>query len=123
MKLMLLSAFVAVAVADQLREHVPIVSESRQEFANGVSGSSFESANGIKFQQQILAGDVGQSNAEGSYSYPDEFGNLVEVRYVANENGFQVEGTHLPVAPQAPAHVARLLQIAEEQRAAGIFFE
>ncbi|XP_076055361.1 cuticle protein AMP4-like [Oratosquilla oratoria] len=123
MKFVLFAALLAVAIADELHEHVPIVSETRQEFANGVSGSSFEAANGIKFQQKVVAGDVGQSNAEGSYSYPDEFGNLVEVRYIANENGFQVEGTHLPVQPPAPAFVARLLQIAEEQRAAGIVFE
>ncbi|XP_076055357.1 cuticle protein AMP4-like [Oratosquilla oratoria] len=122
MKFIILTAVVAVVVVAQ-EEPIPIVSETRQEFNNGVSGSSFEAGNGIKFQQKVVTGDLGQSNAEGVYSYPDEFGNVIEVHYIANENGFQAQGNHLPVAPPAPAHVAELLRIAEEQRAAGIVFE
>ncbi|XP_076055345.1 cuticle protein AMP4-like [Oratosquilla oratoria] len=122
MKLIILTAVVAIVVVAQ-EEPIPILSETRQEFNNGVSGSSFEAGNGIKFQQKVVTGDLGQSNAEGVYSYPDEFGNVIEVQYIANENGFQAQGTHLPVAPPAPAYVAELLRIAEEQRAAGIVFE
>ncbi|XP_076055353.1 cuticle protein AMP4-like [Oratosquilla oratoria] len=122
MKLIILTAVVAVVVVAQ-EEPIPILSETRQEFNNGVSGSSFEAGNGIKFQQKVVTGDLGQSNAEGVYSYPDEFGNVIEVHYIANENGFQPQGNHLPVAPPAPAYVAELLRIAEEQRAAGIVFE
>lgn len=36
----------------------------------------------------------------GSYSYSDPEGNIITLRYVADENGFQPEGEHLPVAPQ-----------------------
>ncbi|EDW32430.1 GL11636 [Drosophila persimilis] len=36
----------------------------------------------------------------GSYSYSDPEGNIITLRYVADENGFQPEGDHLPVAPQ-----------------------
>ncbi|XP_076055253.1 cuticle protein AMP1A-like [Oratosquilla oratoria] len=119
----LLATFVVVTVADKLVEHVPIVSETRQKFADGVSGSSFEAGNGIKFQQKVVAGDIGQNNAEGAYNYSDEFGNVVQVQYIADENGFQAQGTHLSVAPQAPPRRAQLLKLAEEQRAAGIVFK
>lgn len=36
----------------------------------------------------------------GSYRYSDPEGNIITLRYVADENGFQPEGEHLPVAPQ-----------------------
>ncbi|XP_076055210.1 cuticle protein AM1159-like [Oratosquilla oratoria] len=122
---MILLALVAVAAADDFdsREHIPIVAETRQEPVDGASASDFQSGNGIRFAQKATEGAAGGSNAEGVYSYPDEFGNLIEVRYVANEFGFQPQGAHLPVAPPAPPHVAELLRIAEQQRAAGITFE
>ncbi|XP_072750452.1 endocuticle structural glycoprotein ABD-4-like isoform X2 [Anoplolepis gracilipes] len=37
--------------------------------------------------------------ARGSYSYTDNEGNIFQVSYVANENGFQPEGAHLPEIP------------------------
>ncbi|XP_076055237.1 cuticle protein AMP2-like [Oratosquilla oratoria] len=125
MKFMILITLVAVAAAADFdsREHIPIVAETRQEPVDGVSASDFEAGNGIRFAQKAIAGANGGSNAEGIFSYPDEFGNLIEVRYIANEFGFQPQGAHLPVAPPAPAHVAELLRIAEQQRAAGITFE
>ncbi|XP_076055225.1 cuticle protein AMP2-like [Oratosquilla oratoria] len=124
---MILIALVSIASADfdssEEQVHIPIIAETRQEPVAGASASDFEAANGIRFIQKAAAGGAGQSNAEGVFSYPDEFGNVIEVRYVANEFGFQPQGVHLPVAPPAPAHVAELLRIAEEQRAAGITFE
>ncbi|XP_072750630.1 endocuticle structural glycoprotein SgAbd-3-like [Anoplolepis gracilipes] len=36
--------------------------------------------------------------ARGSYRYTNE-GNIFQVSYVANENGFQPEGAHLPTVP------------------------
>ncbi|XP_076055248.1 cuticle protein AMP1B-like [Oratosquilla oratoria] len=123
MKFIIFAALVAIVVADKLPVHIPIVAETRQEPVDGASASDFESGNGIRFIQKAVAGGAGQSNAEGVFSYPDEHGNVIEVRYVANEFGFQPQGAHLPVAPPAPAHVADLLRIAAEQRAAGITFE
>ncbi|XP_076055238.1 cuticle protein AMP4-like [Oratosquilla oratoria] len=117
------AALLAIVIADTVPVHIPIVAETRQEPVDGASASDFESGNGIRFTQKAVAGGAGQSNAEGIFSYPDEHGNVIEVRYVANENGFQPLGDHLPVGPPAPPHVAELLRIAEEQRAAGITFE
>lgn len=35
----------------------------------------------------------------GSYSYADPEGNLITLKFVADENGFHPEGAHIPVAP------------------------
>lgn len=52
--------------------------------------------------------------------YTLDDGNVVEVTFVADENGYRAES---PVIPVAPPHVAELLRIAEEQRASGIQFD
>ena len=52
--------------------------------------------------------DVGNV-ARGSYSYTTREGKLITVNWVADENGFQATGDHLPVAPPAPDHVVKLL--------------
>ncbi|XP_076055220.1 cuticle protein AMP2-like [Oratosquilla oratoria] len=120
--LIFVSALLAFAIADfDSREepiHIPIVAETRKEPVAGASASDFEAATGIIFIQKAAAGGAGQSNAEGVFSYPDEFDNVIKIRYIANEYGFQLQGVHLPVAPPAPAHVAELLRIAEEQQLA-----
>ncbi|XP_076055228.1 larval cuticle protein 65Ag1-like [Oratosquilla oratoria] len=124
--LIFVTALLAFAIADfDSREepiHIPIVAETRKEPVAGASASDFEAANGnSKKRLHQLLHLTHFSWVVGSY--PDEFGNVIEVRYIANEYDFQPQGVHLPVAPPAPAHVAELLRIAEEQRAAGITFK
>lgn len=41
-----------------------------------------------------------QGNVQGQYSYVDPNGKTITVKYTAGKNGFQVQGDHLPVAPQ-----------------------
>merc|ERR1711909_130762 len=48
------------------------------------------------------------SVSRGSYSYELE-GVTYTVNWVADENGFQPTGAHLPVAPAMPEHVVKLL--------------
>lgn len=42
----------------------------------------------------------GQGNVQGQYSYVDPNGKTITVKYTAGKDGFQVQGDHLPVAPQ-----------------------
>ena len=54
--------------------------------------------------------------SRGTYSYTEPEGRVITVNWVADENGFQASGAHLPVAPPTPDHVVKLLA---DLRAAG----
>ncbi|CAL4086906.1 unnamed protein product, partial [Meganyctiphanes norvegica] len=125
MNIFVVSSLLACAMAaPQQFDQIPVAILSQDNSPNelGNFAHNFEAENGIVVQGQGFAGSAGQTNMEGSYSFPLPDGSFAEVRYVADENGFRVESPLLPVAPPAPPHVAELLRIAEEQRAQGIVF-
>ena len=45
----------------------------------------------------------------GSYSFISPEGELVEMQYTADENGYHASGSHMPTTPPPPPHVRRLL--------------
>ncbi|XP_013187361.1 flexible cuticle protein 12 [Amyelois transitella] len=71
----------------------------------GVDGYNygFETSNGISQQEQGQLKNAGSENeaisVRGQYSYTGPDGVVYSVTYVADENGFQPQGAHLPVAP------------------------
>ncbi|XP_062549834.1 cuticle protein AMP3-like [Armigeres subalbatus] len=68
----------------------------KYETSNGISASQSGSENGLY--------------ANGYFSYLDPDQNRVEVTYLADEYGFQPQGSHLPVEPPAPDHVIKSLE-------------
>ncbi|XP_076038723.1 cuticle protein AMP1A-like [Oratosquilla oratoria] len=123
MKIVLLLCLSAVALARPQEDAVAVVDEREGPADNGAYSYNIQIDNGIAQSETGNPGEEGQINAEGSYTYTDDDGNSFTITYVADERGFQPQGDHLPVAPLAPPHVAELLRIADEQRAAGITFE
>ncbi|XP_039487593.1 larval cuticle protein 65Ag1-like [Drosophila santomea] len=80
----------------------------KQEFDNiGVEGFNyaFETSNGIAAQEQGQLKNAGTElealAVKGSYSFVSDDGQTYTVNYIADENGFQPQGAHLPVAPTA----------------------
>ncbi|XP_017121856.1 larval cuticle protein 65Ab1 [Drosophila elegans] len=68
--------------------------------------SVLETSDGTKIDQDGVLKNVGTDHeaavVHGSYSWVDEkTGEKFTVTYVADENGFQPQGAHLPVAPLA----------------------
>ncbi|KAG6457367.1 cuticle protein CP14.6 [Manduca sexta] len=63
---------------------------------------SVETSNGIAFSEEGALKNVGSENeansVRGSYAYVGPDGVTYSVVYIADENGFQPQGAHLPVA-------------------------
>ncbi|XP_028165392.1 flexible cuticle protein 12-like [Ostrinia furnacalis] len=100
-----LALFVAAAVAAPAGDDA-VAQILKQEVDNiGVDGYSYgyETSNGISAQEQGQLKNAGSENeaieVRGQFSYTGADGVVYTVTYVANENGFQPQGAHLPVAP------------------------
>lgn len=48
--------------------------------------------------------------ASGSFSYPGDGGQEISLTYVADENGFQPQGAHLPTTPEIPPLILKALE-------------
>merc|ERR1712131_259423 len=126
MKSMLLVAlFVAVAAAEntyEYKEPIAITKYGSVSDETGKYSYNFEAANGIKMSEEGEQKHFGDkleegygSVARGAYSYEMD-GVTYTVNWVADENGFQPTGDHLPVAPPMPEYVVKMLA---DLRAAG----
>merc|ERR1712179_242643 len=100
-----LAAFLALAAA-QFDRPILIVKQSENRIVVSESGV-----------QKQIGGRVDEAGtvSQGSYSFPED-GQRYTVNWVADENGFQAKGDHLPTPPPLPDHVVKLLQ---DLRAAG----
>ncbi|XP_063918066.1 endocuticle structural glycoprotein ABD-4-like [Zophobas morio] len=89
----------------------------RQEQSVEPDGSykwAYETANGIAAQEQGGLKQQGSAEpsiaAQGSFSYTSPEGQPISVSYVADENGFQPQGAHLPTPPPIPPAILRALE-------------
>ena len=84
--------------------------------------TSYETADGIKVEESGAQKQVGPTAedagtvSKGTFSYPAPDGTIIALNWVADENGFQPTGSHLPTPPPTPDHVIKLLA---DLRAAG----
>ena len=68
----------------------------------------FESEDGTKVEESGSQKQVGETAedsgtvSQGSYSFTAPDGVVVTVNWVADENGFQATGDHLPTPPPMP---------------------
>ncbi|XP_061394845.1 larval cuticle protein 65Ag1-like [Musca vetustissima] len=64
------------------------------ETSDGTQVQAEGQLNNIGTEQEAIA-------VRGSFSFVADDGQTYTVNYVADENGFQPQGAHLPVAPEA----------------------
>ena len=99
----------------QNRNVIPITSYKNEISHDGSYQYSYSTGNGIKADESGYLKNRGSQQqaqvAQGGYSYTAPNGQLIEVRYVADENGFRAEGNHLPTPPPIPREIAESLQL------------
>jgi len=103
---------------------ISIISQTEVVGVDGSFNYSYELSDGVRVDQSgyLKQGAQGRSlNAsnpddngdiqviQGSYSYIAPDGQHIDLKYIADENGFQPEGSHLPTTPPAPEGVAHSL--------------
>ncbi|KAH8277561.1 hypothetical protein KR018_001047, partial [Drosophila ironensis] len=98
---------VATALAPVSRSddyHAEVVSRSDDVRADGFD-ASLQTTNNI---QQAASGDV-HGNIHGSFAWISPEGEHVDVKYVADENGYQPSGPWIPTPPPIPEAIVRAL--------------
>ncbi|XP_063598390.1 cuticle protein AMP1A-like [Penaeus indicus] len=120
-----LAGVVAASALPQFQDRHPeytaeTLVDEREDRGDGNFRYLFRTSNGINTEKVGTPGSKGQSNMQGSFSFPLTDGGVAEFTYVADENGYQPSSDLLP---PTPPHVFRLLEIAAQQRAQGIRFD
>lgn len=100
------------------KEVDPIISYSQSNDGTGNFQYAYETGSGIKENAsgtlkdvkvpktdasgQVVGEEDGKALVQtGQYSYTAPDGQLIQLTYVADENGFQPKGAHLPTPPPA----------------------
>ncbi|XP_057370491.1 larval cuticle protein LCP-17-like [Daphnia carinata] len=90
---------------------IPIL---KQELSveNGAFVNNFETGHGIVVNESGNQKQIGTGSgtvSSGSFSFTNPEGAVITVTWIANENGFQATGDHLPTPPPTPEHVVKML--------------
>ncbi|XP_045509175.1 larval cuticle protein LCP-17-like [Colias croceus] len=120
MKLLLISCLVAFAAADV--SHIVGHNERNanilnQNFDVGVEGQyqwAIETDNGISAQAKGALNNPQAENpsqiVQGQAQWKSPEGEVVQFAYTADENGYQVQGSHVPTPPPVPEAIIRSLE-------------
>ncbi|XP_061721027.1 pupal cuticle protein 36a-like [Cydia pomonella] len=80
---------------------------------------AYETENGIYAEENGVA--TNGVEAQGSYSYTGDDGQVYNIRYTADQNGFVPVGDHLPTPPPVPEEILKALEQNARDEAAGIY--
>ncbi|KAM7355508.1 larval cuticle protein 65Ag1-like [Cochliomyia hominivorax] len=99
------AAFFAVALAAPPRPEEATILRSESEVGPESFQYAFATSDGTEAEAQGQLKNVGSEDeaivVKGSFSFVGDDGQTYTVNYIADENGFQPQGAHLPVAPEA----------------------
>merc|ERR1712226_1429676 len=93
-RVVLVSCLAAAACGQSLEaKNAKILKEQRFDAGDGRFGSAFAQEDGTVFREETTA----DGERIGQYSYIDENGQTITVRYTAGKDGFRIlEGSHIP---------------------------
>lgn len=103
MKLAILfAALFAYALSTPLGEDAQILKFDNVHNGDGSYSFNVETSDGAARQEQGYLENAGTEHetlkVQGYYQFYGDDGQLYQVQYIADENGFQPQGAHLPVA-------------------------
>lgn len=105
----------ALAAPQSSTEPIPILRQDSNINPDGSFQYSFESGNGIAAEANGALKNIGAEEPaleiQGQFQYPSNEGGLIQLTYVANENGYQPQGNILPTPPPIPIEIQRALEI------------
>ncbi|KAH8365762.1 hypothetical protein KR093_004190 [Drosophila rubida] len=95
-------------------QDIPIIKLESKINADGSYKYEYETGNGIKAEEMGTLKNAGVEGAEaisveGSFSYSSPEGEQISLTYIADENGFQPQGDHLPTPPPIPIEIQEAL--------------
>ncbi|EDW93613.1 pupal cuticle protein 20 [Drosophila yakuba] len=95
-------------------EDIPIIKLESKVNTDGSYKYEYETGNGIKAEEMGYLKNAGvegaeAQTAEGSFSYTSPEGQEISLTYIADENGFQPQGDHLPTPPPIPIEIQEAL--------------
>ncbi|XP_068222254.1 cuticle protein AM1199-like [Palaemon carinicauda] len=124
LKQIILACLVAASLAaPKHQDNIAILRDDRDDQGDGNFNYAFELSDGTAVEASGFPGAEGAVNIRGAYRFNLPDGAVVQITYVADENGFQPEGDIIPTPHPLPAHAIEQIRFAEEQRAAGVVFE
>jgi len=107
----------AAALAAQPRQNEPIpilASNFDGPYPDGSYSYNYQTGNGIQAQEQGEVVRISPTedalHVQGSFSYSDHDGKSYGLGYIADENGFQPKGDHLPTPPPVPIGILKALE-------------
>lgn len=103
-----------LATALCVDEPVPILRQSAEVNHDGSYQWSYETGNGIAAEEKGFLKNAGvpeqeAQSAQGQFQYTAPDGQVIQLSYTADENGFQPQGAHLPTPPPIPEAIAKAL--------------
>lgn len=106
-KILILISLAALASAAPTKEQVPLLQENFLRDDHGQYSFNFLTGDGIARTEQgsLVPNAAGTAKIlvqRGGYRYYLPNGELVELNYTADENGFRATGSHLPTPPPLP---------------------
>ncbi|KAK2579013.1 hypothetical protein KPH14_002808 [Odynerus spinipes] len=121
LQLAVCAILVAVAAGAALKEEeiIPILYQSANgPEPDGSYAYKYETGNGISVSEQGEPRRTALPDSEneyplyvqGDFSYQAPDGSPIAVSYVADENGYQPVGEHLPTPPPVPTAILRALE-------------
>ncbi|XP_049866249.1 uncharacterized protein LOC126366948 [Pectinophora gossypiella] len=95
-------------------EPIPIIRQEQSINPDGSYKWSYETGNGIAAEEQGYVKNQGVPEqetqvAQGQYQYTAPDGQVIHLSYIADENGFQPQGAHLPTSPPVPEEIQKAL--------------